>query len=144
MVDVGMKPLTRREAIAAGRVYLGLRAFRQVRRNQVSKGDVLGVARVAGILAAKRASEWIPLCHPVPLDRVDVDFRLEPAKRSVAITARAAARWSTGVEMEALTAVSAAALVIYDMCKGVDRSIRISDMRLLLKRGGRSGEYRAR
>jgi len=144
MVDVGLKPPTRREAIAAGRVYLGPRAFRQVKRNVVSKGDVLGVARVAGILAAKRASEWIPLCHPVPLELVDVDFRLEPGKRSVAITARAAARWSTGVEMEALTAVSAAALVIYDMCKGVDRSIRIGDLRLLLKRGGRSGEYRAR
>jgi cyclic pyranopterin monophosphate synthase len=144
MVDVGAKAPTRREAIATARVYLGPSAFRQVQRNLIAKGDVLGVARVAGIQAAKRASEWIPLCHPVPLELVDVDFRLEPGKRSVAITARAAARWSTGVEMEALTAVSAAALAIYDMCKGVDRSIHIGDMRLLLKRGGRSGEYRAR
>ena len=142
MVDVGGKPLTRREAVAEGRVRLGERAFRLVRENRIAKGDVLGVARVAGIQAAKRTAEWIPLCHGVPLESVNLDFRLDSRGSAVAITARAAARWSTGVEMEALTAVASAALAIYDMCKAADRGIEIGEIRLVLKRGGRSGEYR--
>ena len=142
MVDVGGKPLTRREAVAEGRVRLGERAFRLVRENRIAKGDVLGVARIAGIQAAKRTSEWIPLCHGVPLECVDLDFRLDPRASAVSITARTSARWSTGVEMEALTAVAGAALAIYDMCKAAERGIEIGEIRLVLKRGGRSGEYR--
>jgi len=142
MVDVGAKPLTFREAVATGRVHLGARAFQLVRRNRISKGDVLGVARIAGIQAAKRTADWIPLCHPVPLEVAEVEFRLEPERSAIAITARAAARWSTGVEMEAMTAVAAAGLAIYDMCKAVERGIKIGEIRLVLKRGGRSGEYR--
>jgi cyclic pyranopterin phosphate synthase len=115
-----------------------------VRENRVAKGDVLGVARIAGIQAAKRTAEWIPLCHGVPLENVEVDFRLDPRGKTVAITARASARWSTGVEMEAMTAVAGAALAIYDMCKAVERGIEIEGIRLVLKRGGRSGEYRRR
>jgi cyclic pyranopterin monophosphate synthase len=144
MVDVGGKPLTRREALVEGRVRLSAEAFRLLRRNRIGKGDVLGVARIAAIQAAKRTADWIPLCHPVPLESIQVDFRLEPARRLVRIEARAATRWSTGVEMEAMTAVSAAALVIVDMCKAVDRGIQIDAIRLLEKRGGRSGEYRRR
>jgi cyclic pyranopterin phosphate synthase len=143
MVDVGGKPHTFREAVAEGRVLLGAAAFRLIRTPRQGKGDVLGVARVAGISAAKRTSEWIPLCHPVPLESIAVDFRLEPRSKAVAITTRAAARWSTGVEMEALIAAAAAALTIYDMCKAVNRGIRIEEIRLRSKRGGRSGEFRA-
>ena len=142
MVDVGAKAPTRREAVARGRVRLGKRAFRLVRENRAAKGDVLGVARVAGIQAAKRTAEWIPLCHGVPLEGIRVDFRLDPRAGAVDITARVSARWSTGVEMEALTAVAAAALAVYDMCKSVERAIEIGEIRLTLKRGGRSGEYR--
>jgi cyclic pyranopterin phosphate synthase len=144
MVDVGGKTPTRREAVARGRVRLGKRAFRLVKENRAAKGDVLGVARIAGIQAAKRTAEWIPLCHPVPLEGIRVDFRLEPLASAVDITARVSARWSTGVEMEAMTAVAAAALAVYDMCKSVERGIEIGEIRLTLKRGGRSGEYRRR
>jgi cyclic pyranopterin monophosphate synthase len=143
MVDVGRKAPTPREAEAEGRVRLGPRAYRRVRENRMEKGDVLGVARIAGIQAAKRTSEWIPLCHPVPLDWVDVRFRMEPRLHAVRVIARASARWSTGVEMEALTAVAGAALAIYDMCKAADRGIEIEAIRLTMKRGGRSGEYLA-
>jgi cyclic pyranopterin phosphate synthase len=142
MVNVGGKAATLREAEAEGRVRLGPGAFRLLRENRISKGDVLGVARIAGIQAAKRTSEWIPLCHAVPLDGVDVEFKMEPRHSAVLITARASARWSTGVEMEALTAVAAAALAIYDMCKAAERGIEIERIHLTLKRGGRSGEYR--
>ena len=141
MVDVGAKAPARREAVARGRVRLGKRAFRLVRENRAAKGDVLGVARIAGIQAAKRTAEWIPLCHGVPLEGIRVDFRLDPRAGAVDITARVSARWSTGVEMEALTAVAAAALAVYDMCKSVERGIEIGPIRLTLKRGGRSGEY---
>jgi cyclic pyranopterin phosphate synthase len=142
MVDVAGKAVTLREAEAEGRVLLSAEAFRLLRLNRIAKGDVLGVARIAGIQAAKRTSEWIPLCHPVPLTSVGVEFSLQPSRRTVKITTRASARWSTGVEMEALSAVAAAALAIYDMCKAVDRGIRIEGIRLNFKRGGRSGEYR--
>ena len=142
MVDVADKQLTLREAQAEGQVILSKDAFRLVRLNRIAKGDVLGVARIAGIQAAKRTSEWIPLCHSIPLASVHVDLSLKPARRAVVIQARTSARWSTGVEMEALSAVAAAALTIYDMCKASDRGIRIEGIRLNLKRGGRSGEYR--
>ena len=144
MVDVSEKPVTLREAEAEGRVILSEKAFRLIRRNRLSKGDALGVARLAGIQAAKRAAEWIPLCHPIPLSSIQVELGLRPQKRAVVIRSKASARWSTGVEMEALSAVAAAALTIYDMCKSVDRGIRIEGIRLNLKRGGRSGEYRRR
>jgi cyclic pyranopterin phosphate synthase len=144
MVNVAGKAPTLREAEAEGRVRLGPSAFRLVRENRIEKGDVLGVARIAGIQAAKRTSEWIPLCHSVPLESVEVGFRMEPRRSAVVITARASARWSTGVEMEAMTAVAAAALAIYDMCKAVERGIEIEHIRLTLKRGGRSGVYRRR
>ena len=144
MVDVTEKPATVREAEAEGKVLLSREAFRLMRSNRLTKGDALGVARLAGIQAAKRASEWIPLCHPIPLTSIEVDLDLVPRKSAVRIRSRAIARWSTGVEMEALSAVAAAALTIYDMCKSVDRGIRIEGIRLNLKRGGRSGEYRRR
>jgi len=142
MVDVGGKALTLREAAAEGRVRLGARAYRLVSRNRMAKGDVLGVARIAGIQAAKRTADLIPLCHPVPLESVVVDFGMEPRRSTVVISSRVTARWSTGVEMEALTAVAGAALAIYDMCKAVERGIEIEGVRVTLKRGGRSGKYR--
>jgi cyclic pyranopterin phosphate synthase len=142
MVSVSAKPDTLRAAEAEGRVVLSEKAFKLVRLNRMAKGDVLGVARLAGIQAAKRTGEWIPLCHPILLRSVEVELSLDPPRRSVAITSRAEAHGPTGVEMEALTAVAAAALTVYDMCKGVDRGGRIEGIRLNWKRGGRSGEYR--
>ena len=142
MVSVSAKPDTLRAAEAEGRVILSEKAFRLVRLNRIVKGDVLSVARLAGIQAAKRTGEWIPLCHPILLRSVQVELTLDRRKRSVAITSRAEALGPTGVEMEALTAVAAAALTVYDMCKGVDRGSRIEGIRLNWKRGGRSGEYR--
>jgi cyclic pyranopterin monophosphate synthase len=143
MVDVGLKNETARSATAAGSVVLSRNAFAALAAGTSKKGDVLAVARVAGIQAGKRTSEWIPLCHSVPLTSLDVDFVLhEKASRvDVLATARCIAR--TGVEMEALTAVSAAALTVYDMLKAVDRGIRIENIRLIHKAGGKSGEYRA-
>jgi cyclic pyranopterin phosphate synthase len=142
MVSVSAKPDTLRAAEAEGRVILSEKAFRLVRLNRVAKGDVLSVARIAGIQAAKRTGEWIPLCHPILLTSVQVDLALDRSRRCVMITSRAEAHGPTGVEMEALTAVTAAALTVYDMCKAVDRSIRVEGIRLNWKRGGRSGEYR--
>ncbi|MCP3978661.1 MAG: cyclic pyranopterin monophosphate synthase MoaC [bacterium] len=142
MVDVGGKSVTAREAVAEGRVRLNADAFEQLRDNRLAKGDALAVARVAGIQAAKRTPEWIPLCHTVPLDRVDVEILLDEQRREARISATASARWTTGVEMEALVAVGAAALALYDMAKAVDRSITIEGVRLLEKRGGRSGEWK--
>lgn len=142
MVDVGGKPATRREAVAAGRIRMGRSAWRALRSRSLAKGDALSLARAAGIAAAKRTSELIPLCHVVPLDHVGVEARLDPARRSVEIEAVARARWSTGVEMEALVAVFAALLTIYDMAKSLDRGMTIGSVRLLRKSGGRSGEYR--
>lgn len=142
MVDVTAKEPTHRVAIASGRVLLGAEAFRLLQRGTLEKGDAIAVARLAGIQAAKRTSEWIPLCHQVPLERIDVTIELLPRGRIVRITARAEARWSTGVEMEALVAVSAAALAVYDMTKGVDRGAVIDGIELVEKRGGRSGTWR--
>ncbi len=142
MVDVGAKKITRRRAVARGRVQFGAVAYRLLRENRLAKGDALAVARLAGIQAGKRASEWVPLCHPVPLEHLEVSIDLEDAGRGAVVTARAAARWTTGVEMEALVAVSAACLALYDMAKGVDRAITVSEIQLLEKSGGRSGTWK--
>ena len=140
MVDVGDKPVTVREAVARGTISMSRAALRLIRRGQVKKGDPLQTARLAGILAAKQTSALIPLCHPLPLSGVDVD--LTPTARGYQIEARVRTTAQTGVEMEALTAVSVAALTIYDMIKAVDKSMVIGDIKLLFKSGGRSGTYR--
>ncbi|HET9481392.1 MAG TPA: cyclic pyranopterin monophosphate synthase MoaC [Candidatus Polarisedimenticolia bacterium] len=142
MVDVGDKPATRREAVARGAVVMSEEAFEKVRTNSVAKGDVLAVAQIAGIQAAKKASELIPLCHPLQLDSIDVRLELDETGRRVVIEAVAATRAATGVEMEALTAAAVAGLTLYDMIKAVDREAVIGEIRLVRKSGGRSGVYR--
>ena len=141
MIDVGEKPATRRRALAEGEVRFNDEAFRALRENRLAKGDAIAVARLAGIQACKRTQEWIPLCHGVPLDHVSVEVELLDDRRSARVTAEAKARWATGVEMEALVAVSAACLALYDMAKAVDRGITIEGVRLLEKEGGRSGKW---
>lgn len=143
MVDVGAKPDTEREAVAGGTVYMQPETLRLIREGALKKGDVLTIARIAGVMAAKRTAELIPLCHPIPLTKIEVDLTLDEAASAVRITATARTVGKTGVEMEALTAVSAAALTIYDMAKAVDRAMRLSDIRLLAKRGGQHGDYTA-
>jgi len=138
-VDVGDKPITAREAEARGFVQIGPAAAAALRDGRVAKGDPLQVARVAGIQAAKRTADLIPLCHPVPLTHVDVDLSLQDG--GVEIVAVARAHWQTGVEMEALCAVTAAALCVYDMLKALDRQMVIGDVRLVRKTGGRSGDF---
>ena len=140
MVDVGAKGETRREAVARGTVLMQPETLQLIVAGGLPKGDVLAVARVAGIMAAKRAPDLIPLCHPLLLTHVAVELLPDEAAAAVRIEATVRTTGKTGVEMEALTAVSAAALTIYDMCKAVDRGMRISDIRLAQKRGGRSGE----
>jgi cyclic pyranopterin phosphate synthase len=142
MVDVAEKAVTLRRAVARARVSFGAEAFRLLRANKLAKGDAFAVARLAGIAAGKRTSEWIPLCHTVPLTSLDVAIKLSSRERRAVITATAQARWTTGVEMEALVAVSAAALALYDMAKGVDRAIAVEEIVLLEKSGGRSGTWR--
>jgi cyclic pyranopterin phosphate synthase len=144
MVDVSSKRATRRRAVARGRVRLGATSFRQLQENRLAKGDAIAVARLAGIHAAKRTAEWIPLCHTVPLDHLDLTIELEPPERAAIVTATATARWTTGVEMETLVAVSAACLTLYDMVKAVDRGVTIDEVQLLSKSGGRSGSWRRR
>jgi cyclic pyranopterin phosphate synthase len=141
MVDVGAKPETEREAVAEATVRMSAAAVRAIRTRAIKKGDPLQTARLAGILAAKRTADLIPLCHQLPLTHVDVDLR--PARRGKGydIRARVGTRARTGVEMEALVAVTVAALTVYDMLKAIDRSIVIGPVRLLEKRGGRSGHY---
>ena len=143
MVDVGAKPETDRVAVARGRVTMKPETLALVKAGEMGKGDVLGVARLAGIMAAKRTSELIPLCHPLALSSVAVDLALDEAGSAVEIEARVKLTGRTGVEMEALTAVSVAALTVYDMCKAVDRAMTISDIRLVHKSGGKSGTYEA-
>jgi cyclic pyranopterin phosphate synthase len=140
MVDVGGKPATAREAIARGRVRMSREAARLVKAGKGPKGDVLQVARLAGIMGAKRTSDLIPLCHPLPLTSVDV--QLQPAPDGFEIEATARTMAQTGVEMEALTAVTIAALTLYDMAKAVDKGMIIDAVRLVAKRGGKSGEWR--
>ncbi len=141
MVDTGKKLPTSRRALASAVVRLGPRVFPLVRANRVAKGDVLGVAVIAGIQAGKRASEWIPLAHPISLDVVRVRPRLDRKTLSVVIEAEARTRAATGVEMEAMVAAAAAALALYDMVKGVDKGVRIERVMLIEKSGGRSGTW---
>lgn len=143
MVDVGDKPATSRVATAEGRIVMAPATVALVRAGDAKKGDVLGTARLAGIMAAKRTHELIPLCHPLLLTRVKVECELDEALPGVRVTAEVGVSGPTGVEMEALTAVSVACLTVYDMVKAVDRGMRIEGIRLLTKSGGRSGEYRA-
>ena len=139
MVDVGDKPVTTREAVARGHIGMSREALRLVRAGKIKKGDPLEIARIAGIQAAKRTAELIPLCHPLPLSHADV--ALVPTRDGYDIEARVRTTAQTGVEMEALTAVAVAALTVYDMVKAVDKAMVIGDVRLIDKRGGRSGDY---
>ena len=140
MVDVGSKPDTERIAIARGEVHMKKETFDLIRAGQIKKGDVLTVAQIAGITASKRTSELIPLCHPVALTKVDVNLALDESLPGVVITATAKCTGKTGVEMEALTAVSVAALTVYDMAKAAEKTMRIQNIRLLEKHGGKSGD----
>lgn len=141
MVDVGGKAITTREAVARGRITMSAEAAAAIRDGSVKKGDVLATARIAGIMAAKKTSELIPLCHPLPLTRVAIDLELD--ETGVTATATAATEGKTGVEMEALTAVSVTLLTLYDMAKALDKGMVLSDIRLLAKTGGKSGDWRA-
>ena len=141
MVDVGGKGETVREATASGAISLSEHAFQLVREGNIAKGDVLGIARVAGIMAAKKVDALIPLTHPLAINKVTVDFDLDDKTHTIAITATVGITGRTGVEMEALTAVSVAALTIYDMCKAVDKGMIINNIRLERKIGGKSGSY---
>jgi cyclic pyranopterin phosphate synthase len=138
MVDISAKAATRREAVAEGFLHIAQDALQAIANQAVKKGDVLATARIAGIMAAKRTSDLIPLCHPLALTRVTVDFALEDAVHAVRCTVQAETRGQTGVEMEALTAVQVGLLTIYDMCKAVDRGMVITDVKLLQKRGARA------
>lgn len=140
MVDVGAKPATPRRAVAGGRITMTMAALDAIRSGNAPKGDVLSTARIAGIMAAKRTAELIPLCHPLALTSVIVDFTWQDD--GIAVTAAAATSGPTGVEMEALTAASVALLTLYDMAKALDRAMVIGDIRLLEKSGGRSGDWR--
>lgn len=141
MVDVGGKAETRRTATARGRVIMRAETLAMIRAGSAAKGDVLGVARLAGIMGAKRTAELIPLCHPLPLSSVRVDLAPD-GEDAVAIEATVTTTGRTGVEMEALTAVTVAALTVYDMCKAVDRGMRVEAVRVVAKSGGKSGEFR--
>jgi cyclic pyranopterin phosphate synthase len=143
MVDVGDKTPTRRDAAAAGEIRMNPAAFRALRSHALAKGDALALARAAGIAAAKRTADLIPLCHVVPLDHVGVAIEFLPGRRALRVTATARARWSTGVEMEALCAAAAALLTLYDMAKAIDRGMQIGPLWLLRKSGGRSGTFTA-
>ncbi|MEW5966340.1 MAG: cyclic pyranopterin monophosphate synthase MoaC [Pseudomonadota bacterium] len=142
MVDVAAKADTRRVAVAEGRIRMLPDTLARILDGRADKGDVLGIARIAAIQATKRAAELIPLCHPIALTKVSVDFVPDSAASSIACTVTAETVGKTGVEMEALTGVSVALLTIYDMCKAVDRGMAMSDIRLLEKQGGRSGHWR--
>lgn len=143
MVDVGDKRVSKREAVAKGSVIVAPATLALIQAGKIGKGDVLGVARLAGIMAAKRTPDLIPLTHPLGLSAVDLELTCHPKRHAVDIEATCRITGQTGVEMEAMTAVCVAALTVYDMCKSVDRAIRITDVRLTKKSGGKSGKYRA-
>lgn len=143
MVDVSDKDVTPRTAIARGRVLMAPETLAMIREGGHKKGDVLGVARIAGVMGAKRCSDLIPLCHPLPIAKVSIDFETTDQPAAVEIEATVKVTGKTGVEMEALTAVSVAALTIYDMCKAVDKAMRIDAVRVSYKEGGRSGVFEA-
>jgi cyclic pyranopterin phosphate synthase len=140
MVDVSGKPETERRAIAKGVVRMKPETLDQIKQGKTKKGEVLTTAQLAGIMAAKKTPDLIPLCHPVSIDEVTVDFKLDEKNSTIEITATAKSTGRTGVEMEALTATAVAALAIYDMCKGVDRGMKIENIRLVEKSGGKSGK----
>ncbi len=144
MVDVSAKPATERVAVAEGRVHMRPQTLKLVQSGNAKKGDVLGAARIAGIMAAKRTHELIPLCHPLALTQVKLELTPDAKLPGIAVRAEVRVTGQTGVEMEALTAVSVACLTIYDMVKAVERGMRIEGIRLIEKRGGKSGHYRAR
>ena len=142
MVDVSEKDITERIAIACATVYVNETTYELIKTGGMKKGDVLTTAQIAGIMAAKKTSDIIPMCHNLPLTGVDIDYELDDANCTIKINATAKCNGKTGVEMESLTAASVAALTIYDMCKAVQRDIRISDIQLEYKAGGKSGEYK--
>ncbi len=142
MVDVSEKIVSKRIAVASGKVKMGKNTFKLLVDNDIPKGDVFNTARIAGILAAKKVGELIPLCHPLPVEYVGIDFRLLEELPGVEIRATASISAKTGVEMEAMTAVSVAALTIYDMCKGLEKGIEILEIKLIEKTGGKSGHWR--
>lgn len=141
MVDVSEKSDTVRTAVAAGRVKVNAETFRLIKTGGMKKGDVLGTAQIAGIMGAKKTPDIIPMCHPIMISGVDIEFELNEKDLCVEITATAKCTGATGVEMEALTAVSVAALTVYDMCKAVQKDMKICDIRLLRKTGGKSGDF---
>ena len=144
MVDVSDKPVTTRVAVATGKIYVCQEIFERIQKHEIAKGDVLGMARLAGIMATKRTSELIPLCHPLPLTKCEVNFELKETENTlyyIVVTCLAKTDGKTGVEMEALTGVQIALLTIYDMCKAVDKSMVITDVHLLSKSGGKSGDF---
>jgi cyclic pyranopterin phosphate synthase len=141
MVDVGDKPITQREAVASGRVIMKRETLKRIKDKEVEKGDVFAVARVAGIMAAKKTSELIPMCHPLAIENVEIAFQEDEEKSEVVIRTKVRYTGKTGVEMEALVATAAAALTIYDMCKAIDRGMIISEIKLLKKSGGKSGTF---
>lgn len=142
MVDVSEKEITERTAIACGKVFVNAKTYELIKSGGMKKGDVLTTAQIAGIMAAKKTSDIIPMCHNIPLSGVDINFEMDDANYVINISATAKCSGKTGVEMESLTAVSVAALTIYDMCKAVQRDIKISDIQLEYKAGGKSGEYK--
>ena len=141
MVDVGKKPLSQRTAVAAGRVLVNRQTFDLIRSGGMKKGDVLTVAQIAGVMGAKRTPDIIPMCHPILMDGINLELELDPERCSVEIRAAVSCDGRTGVEMEALTAVSTAALTVYDMCKAVQKDMVITDIRLVRKTGGVHGDY---
>lgn len=141
MVDISEKNITTRAAYASCVVFLSEKAYQLVKKNQIEKGNVLNIAKIAAISASKKTHDLIPLCHQIPLSKIDVEFIFNDEKNTIKIQSTALTDWKTGVEMEALTAVSIASLTIYDMCKSVDKSIKITDIRLDKKTGGKSGPY---
>ena len=141
MVDVGGKNLTERIAVASGKIFVSGEVFAAIESGTAKKGDVLGVARIAGIMAAKKTADVIPLCHPLPLSHCALDFEMLPEESAVKVIATVKTTWATGVEMEALHAVSIALLTIYDMCKAIDKRMTLGEIHLEQKRGGKSGDF---
>ncbi len=141
MVDVGGKTLTERVAVASGKIFISAEVFTAIQSGTVGKGDVLGVARIAGIMAAKKTSDVIPLCHPLPLSHCAVEFELLSEELAVKVIATVKTTWATGVEMEALHSVSVALLTIYDMCKAIDKRMTLGEIHLERKDGGKSGRF---
>ena len=143
MVDVSAKNLTLREAVASGKIFVGAEILTAIEAGATAKGDVLSVAQVAGIMAAKRTSELIPLCHPLPISHCSVTFEILTDEEAIQVRSRVKTMWGTGVEMEALTAATVALLTIYDMCKALSKSMTLGEIHLECKRGGKSGLYTA-